>query len=211
MLKCNRLPFPVLMISVILFFKSKYSSSLNVVNHLLLILSINQTTTAMKTILNATLVLLAMGLLINCSAPNPQNEIDAIKAAIELETSSFYKVDEPTWENSWAQAPYAYWSYSDSTGTSFIEGWDNINKNFDSYFKTQVASRNIDVAHPEADLVIERDWKEFRVYGDGAFVQYAQRVKDKEINRDETSQIRVMEKKDGKWLVTYVGIIAKYP
>jgi hypothetical protein len=147
----------------------------------------------------------------SCTAPNDQNEIEAIKKAIELETSSFYKVDEPAWEGSWIQTPYAYWSYSDSTGTSFIEGWDNINKNFDGYFKTQIASRNIDVAHPEADLVIERDWREFRVYGNGAFVQYAQRVKDKQINRDETSQIRVMEKKDGKWLVAYVGIIAKYP
>ena len=178
---------------------------------LLLTLGINQTTTIMKTILNATPVLIALCLLISCNAPNPQNEIGAIKTAIELETSSFYKVDKPAWDGSWAQTPYAYWSYSDSTGTSFIEGWDNINKNFDNYFKTQVASRNIDVAHPEADLVIERDWKEIRVYGDGAFVQYAQRVKDKKINRDETSQIRVMEKKDGKWLVTYVGIIAKYP
>jgi hypothetical protein len=153
----------------------------------------------------------ALLLILSCSAPDPKNEIEAIKKAIEFETSSFLKVEEQNWENAWSQTPYAYWSYSDSTGTSFIEGWDNINKNFDTYFKTQVSNRNIDVAHPDKDLVIERDWKEFRVYGDGAFVQYAQRVRDQEINRDETSQIRVMEKKDGKWLVTYVGIIAKYP
>ena len=155
--------------------------------------------------------LLAVLLTLSCSAPDPKNEIEAIKKAIELETSSFLKVEEENWENAWSQTSYAYWSYSDSTGTSFIEGWDNINKNFDTYFKTQVANRNIDVAHPDKDLEIERDWKEFRVYGDGAFVQYAQRVKDQQIYRDETSQIRVMEKKEGKWQVTYVGIIAKYP
>jgi hypothetical protein len=149
--------------------------------------------------------------LVACSAPSSENEIDAIKKAIESETSSFYKLDRASWENSWVQAPYAYWSYSDSTGTSFIEGWENINKYYDNYLKTGVANRNIDVAHPEDELTIERDYKEVRVYGDGAYVQYTQRVKDQQVERDETSQIRFLEKQNGKWLVAYVGIIAKYP
>ena len=154
---------------------------------------------------------LAFLFLCSCSGPTGKNEIEAIKKAIETETYSFYKLEKQNWEGSWIQTPYAYWSYSDSTGTSFLEGWDAISKNFDGYFKTQIPNRNIDVAHPEDELTIERDWKEFRVYGDGAFVQYTQRVKDNKIERDETSQIRVLEKKDGKWLVAYVGIIAKYP
>ena len=142
---------------------------------------------------------------------NPQNEVEAIKKAIESETLSFIKVDKPAWEGVWVQSSYAYWSYSDSTGTSFVEGWEKINKSFESYFKTQVANRNIDVVHPGDELTIERDYKEFRIYGDGAFVQYNQRVRDKLIQRDETSQIRVLEKQNGKWLIAYVGIIAKYP
>lgn len=149
--------------------------------------------------------------LLACSAPGSENEVEAIKKAIEQETNSFYKVDRSNWEGTWVQSPYAYWSYSDSTGTSFIEGWEKINGNFDSYFKDQVPNRNIDVAHPEDDLTIERDYKEFRVYGDGAYVQYTQRVKDSKIERDETSQIRILEKQNGKWLIAYVGIIAKYP
>ena len=161
--------------------------------------------------MKTTLAILVILLLLSCSAPNPQIEIEAIKQVIEMETASFYKLDRPGWESSWAQTPYAYWSYSDSTGTSFIEGWENINKNFDNYFKTQIPNRNIDVAHPQDELTIERNWKEIRIYGDGAYAQYTQRVKDKQIERDETSQIRVMEKRDGKWMVTYVGIIAKYP
>jgi hypothetical protein len=150
-------------------------------------------------------------LLVSCSKPGELNEIEAIKKAIELETLSFIKLEKQNWESAWVQTPYAYWSYSDSTGTSFIEGWENINKNFDGLFKTGVANRNIDVVQSDKSLVVERDWKEFRVYGNGAFVQWSQRVKDVEINRDETSQIRVMEKVDGKWRVAYVGIIAKYP
>ena len=144
------------------------------------------------------------------SSNNDKNEIDAIKTAIEKETTSFYKVDKSTWDASWVQAPHAYWSYSDSTGTSYIEGWEGINNNFESYFKTQVANRNIDVDKGESELTIEREWQEFRVYGDGAYVRYTQKVKDAQIERDETSQIRILEKIDGLWKVVYVGIIAKY-
>jgi hypothetical protein len=149
--------------------------------------------------------------LVSCSNQNNgENEIDAIKAAIEKETNSFYQVDKATWDASWVQAPHAYWSYSDSTGTSYLEGWDGINNNFDSYFKTQVANRNIDVDKRDSELTIDREWQEFRIYGDGAYVRYTQKVKDSQIDRDETSQIRIMEKKDGAWKVAYVGIIAKY-
>lgn len=146
-----------------------------------------------------------------CFSLTAQDEKAAIKAIIEKETLSFHKVDRQGWQDSWLQVPYAYWSYSDSTGTSFVEGWDAINKTFDTYFKTQVASRQIDVARQGESLTIERVWKEIRVYKNGAFVQYIQKVNDKLINRDETSQIRILEKKDGKWKIVYVGIIAKYP
>jgi hypothetical protein len=137
-------------------------------------------------------------------------EIAALKAAIEKETVSFLEVNKKDWEDAWLQTPYAYWSYSDSTGTSYIEGWTNIRKSFDDYFKTHVANRYIDVAQKDKKLSIDRIWKEFRIYGSGAFVQYTQKVRDGLGDRDETSQIRIMEKKDGKWKVVYVGIIAKY-
>jgi hypothetical protein len=139
-----------------------------------------------------------------------QDEIAAVKAVIEKETFSFQSVDRKSWAGSWLQVPYAYWSYSDSTGTSFVQGWDAINKSFDTYFTTQVSSRQIDVAGK--GLSIERQWGEIRIYKSGAFAQYIQKVKDGLINRDETSQIRILEKgKDGKWKIVYVGIIAKYP
>ena len=157
------------------------------------------------------LILVTLSVLLSCNSSNTgQNDIAAIKAAIENETNSFYKVDRSTWSASWVQGTHAYWSYSDSTGTSFIEGWENISKNFESYFKTQVANRNIDVAKSTSDLTIDRNWQEIKIYGNGAYVRYTQKVKDNQIDRDETSQIRVMEKVDGVWRVAYVGIIAKY-
>lgn len=138
-----------------------------------------------------------------------QDEIAAIKAVIEKETSSFQNVDRKSWEDSWLKTPYAYWSYSDSTGTSFVKGWDAINKSFDTYFKTQVPGRQIDVA--KKGVTIERVWGDIKVYKNGAYVQYLQKVKDQKIDRDETSQIRFLEKVGGQWKIVYVGIIANYP
>jgi hypothetical protein len=129
-----------------------------------------------------------------------QTDKDAIKAVIAKETNSFYKVDYKNWSDTWHKVPYAYWSYSDSTGTSYVEGWDALNKNWEEYFKSTKPSNSI----------IENEFIEIRVYGTGAYVRFIQRVKD-EIDRDETSQIRVLEKKDGKWKVVCVGAIAKYP
>ncbi len=159
-----------------------------------------------KYLIVASLFLLAV---MSASAQDPK-EVAAIKAVLEKETQSFFNVNRKDWEDTWMKSPYSYWSYSDSTGTSFIEGWENIAKSFDEYFKTQVASRNIDVAHSSAKVQIDRKWHDIRIYGNGAYVHYTQKVKDN-IAHDETSQIRVLEKKDGKWKVICVGVIAYYP
>lgn len=141
-----------------------------------------------------------------------QDDKAAIKAIIERETQSFFNADRKGWEETWMHSPYVYWSYSDSTGTSFIEGWEALTRNFDEYFRTQISNRSIDVAHQSDKIQIDRVWKEFRVYGSGAFVHYIQKVKDNGIARDETSQVRVLEKgKDGKWKIVCVGAIAHYP
>jgi len=149
-------------------------------------------------------------LIISSLAAQDTKEVAAIKAVIEKETLSFFNVNRKDWEDSWAQVPYAYWSYSDSTGTSFIEGWEGIKKSFDEYFTTHVASRQIDVAHQTGKVKIDRTWQSFRIYGNGAYVRYSQKVND-DIDRDQTSHVRILEKKDGKWKVVCVGAIAVYP
>ncbi len=129
-----------------------------------------------------------------------QSDKDAIKAVIAKETSAFMNVDYKAWADSWHHVPYAYWSYADSTGTSYIEGWDNLIKTYADYFKTSKPT----------NAEITNEWIEIRVYGTGAYARFVQKVKD-EIDWDETSQVRVLEKKDGKWKVICVGAIAKYP
>ncbi len=131
------------------------------------------------------------------------NEIAAIKEVITKETDSFFGVNKQGWSDCWLKVPYAYWSYSDSTATSFVQGWGGdhgLDKTFDQYFKTAKPSK----------AMITREWLDIKVYGNGAYVRYFQNVKA-EIDHDVTSEMRVLEKQDGKWKIICVGAIAKYP
>jgi hypothetical protein len=127
-----------------------------------------------------------------------QDDVDAIKAVIAKETSAFMNVEYKAWAEAWAKTPYVYWSYSDSTTTSYVDGWDALNKTYAQYFKESRPS------HAE----ITNEWIEIRVYGNGAYARFIQRVKD-DIDTDETSQVRVLEKTDGKWKVVCVWAIAQ--
>jgi hypothetical protein len=151
-----------------------------------------------------------LSIIISSLAAQDAKEVAAIKAVIEKETQSFFSLNQKDWEDTWLQVPYAYWSYSDSTGTSFIEGWKGIKNNFADYFRTHVASRQIDVAHQSTAVKINRTWESIRIYGNGAYVRYTQKV-NTNIDYDETSHIRILEKKDGKWKIVCVGAIASYP
>ena len=148
--------------------------------------------------MNKKAIILLLSLTLTSGFAAAQDEKEAIKAVILRETSAFFNVDHKTWAESWLKAPYAYWSYSDSSGTSFVEGWENLEKTYADYFSQ---------ARP-AKAEIKNEWKEIRVYGDGAYVYFIQRVQD-DIDNEETSQMRILEKKDGKWKVVCVGAIAR--
>ena len=57
--------------------------------------------------------------------------------------------------------------------------------------------------HPE--FMNEFDKKEIRLYGGAGYFRFVQRIYDENIDRDETEQIRVLEKHEGKWLIAYAG------
>lgn len=153
--------------------------------------------------LSPVLIMIVSALIILFCLPpvNAQSDPEkaAIKSVIEQETASFMNLDYKTWSSLWLKVPYAYWSYSDSTGTSYVEGWENLNSTYTDYFKNSKPSKG-EITH---------EWIEIRVFENGAYAYFLQKVYD-EIDRDETSQIRVLEKKDGKWKLICVGAIAKY-
>jgi len=151
----------------------------------------------------SSVLILASALLVFLCMPveaQHDKEKEAIKAVIEQETASFMNLDYKTWSSLWLKTTYVYWSYSDSTGTSFVEGWDNLNTTYADYFKNSKPSK----------AEITNEWIEIRVFEKGAYAHFVQKVYD-EIDHDETSQIRVLEKKDGNWKLICVGAIAKYP
>lgn len=154
----------------------------------------------MKTLLKPLLIVM-IGLFQIVTSAGQSKDAEAIKIVVAKETTSFMNVDYKNWADTWLNATYSYWSYSDSTATSYVEGWNAIDKNFKEYFKSSKPSR----------ATVTNEWQEIRVYGNGAYVRFVQKVKD-DIDRDETSQMRVLEKtKEGKWKVICVGAIAKYP
>jgi ketosteroid isomerase-like protein len=140
-------------------------------------------------------------LLLSASASAQQTDKDQIKAVIEKEARAYFGVDRQAWEVTWLDAPYAFWSYYDSTGGSFVEGTPKIRRNFEEYFST---------AKPSVSK-IDRVWQEFRIYGNGAYVRFVQKITD-EIDHDETSEVRMLEKdKDGKWKIVCLFAMARYP
>ena len=127
-------------------------------------------------------------------------EIEAIKSVITRETSSFMNVDRQGWSQTWMKTPYAYWSYADSTASSYVDGWQAINKTFDQYFRTQKPSQ----------ARITDAWIDVRVYGNGAYARFIQTLKDG-IDTEVTSQVRVLEKEGGKWKIACIGVTVDYP
>ncbi len=123
---------------------------------------------------------------------------EAIKDVIAQETSAFMNVDYKNWADTWLKVPYAYRSYSDATTTTYTEGWEELNKTFADYFKT---------ARP-ANSEIINDWIEIKIFANGAYVRFTQKIKDN-IELEETSQVRVLEKQDGKWKIVCLSAIAK--
>lgn len=127
----------------------------------------------------------------------PENDIAAIKAVIEKETKAFFEIDHKTWADHWVHEPYAFWSFADTTDVNSFTGWADINKGFDEYFKTSKPSQ----------AKIDRQWLDFRIYGDGAYVRFTQKVND-ESRRPEQAEVRVLEKQNGQWKIVCVSVIA---
>ncbi len=125
------------------------------------------------------------------------NDVEAIKAVLEKETKSFNEIDYKTWADTWAHSPYAFWSFADTTDVNSFSGWDTIDASFKDYFKTSKAST----------AKFDRVWHEIKVFGNGAYVRFTQKVYD-DTERPAQAQVRVLEKIKGQWKIVCVTVIA---
>ena len=132
-------------------------------------------------------------------AQKKNNDVEAIKALIQRETKAFFEVDYNTWADSWVHAPYAFWSFADTTDVNSFSGWDQIQNGFSEYFKTSKPST----------AKIDREWLglDVKIYGNGAYVRFNQFVKDG-TNRPGQAEVRVLEKVKGEWKIVCVSVIA---
>jgi len=149
----------------------------------------------MKSIIPLAILLLVITRL---PASAQEAEKEAIKRVVMQETESYLGVDREAWASSWWPVPYAYWLFSDKAGIQYIEGWEQIQSTFESYFKTQKPSRSR----------VSYTWQEIRVYGTGAYVRFQER-NDDNIRVEDTSQMRVLEKRDGKWKIICMSASVK--
>ncbi len=134
---------------------------------------------------------------ITFSAFSQKKDIEAIKALIERETKAFFEIDQKTWAESWAQVPYAFWSFADTTDVNSFSGWQSIEAGFADYFRTAKPS----------PAKIDRTWHEIRVFGNGAYARFTQKVNDN-TRRPPQAEVRVLEKVKGQWKIVCVSVIA---
>ena len=125
-------------------------------------------------------------------------EISNIKAVIEKETKAFFEIDQKAWSDCWAHVPYAFWSFADTTDVNSFSGWEAINHGFADYFASSKPST----------AIIDREWLDVKVFGNGAYVRFTQKVNERDIIRDKQAEVRVLEKVNGQWKIIHVGVIA---
>lgn len=154
--------------------------------------------TITKTTITVALFLTASLNPLSAQKSDPAKEVKNIKALIEKETRAFFEIDKQTWSDCWAHVPYAFWSFADTTDVNSFSGWEAIDQGFAAYFSSSRPS----------EATIEREWLDIRIFGNGAYARFTQKVNDPDISRDEQAEVRVLEKQNGQWKIIHVGVIA---
>jgi hypothetical protein len=151
----------------------------------------------MKTIAGIFCVCTVVCLSVTGMFAQKNNDVDEIKSLIEKETTAFFNIDYKTWASSWSQAPYAFWSFADTTDVNSFSGWESIDAGFREYFQTARPSK----------AKIERNWLDIKVYGNSAYARFTQQVRDNTL-RPPQAEVRFLEKVKGAWKIVCVNVIA---
>jgi len=106
------------------------------------------------------------------------------------------ETDYKGWMDCWVHAPYAYWSFADTTGVNTYEGWKAIEIGFTDYFVTSKPST----------AKVDRRWHEIRVYGNGAYARFVQ-ISTNEGQTVEEDELRILEKQSNQWKIVLVGVM----
>ena len=124
-----------------------------------------------------------------------QADHEAIKRVLRSETEGFFKRDKAVWSNAWAHAPYIHFA-ANLYGGDFmlVQGWDKLEKQFASQFKSSKVSDNVTVQN--SNYTIHQN-------GNMAFVAYDQTLLDSH-GKTTSKETRVVEKISGQWKIINV-------
>lgn len=124
-----------------------------------------------------------------------QTDSDAIKRVLRSETEGFFKRDKTEWSNAWAHTPYIHFA-ANLYGGDFllVKGWDNLEKQFASQFKSSKLSDNVKVQN--SNYTIHQN-------GNMAFVAYDQTLLDSH-GKTTSKESRTVEKINGQWKIINV-------
>lgn len=124
-----------------------------------------------------------------------QDDNAAIKSVLYNETVGFFKRDKAKWEDCWVHAPYISFAANLYGGNfTLIKGWENMEKQFRSQFKSGRPADNVTVKN--ANYTIHQN-------GNMAFVWYDQTLLDSH-GKTDSKESRVVEKINGKWKIIHV-------
>ena len=142
-----------------------------------------------------TYVLVIAIILSGLSETLAQADHEAIKKVLRSETEGFFKRDKAEWSNAWAHTPYVHFA-ANLYGGDFmlIEGWDKLEKQFASQFKSSKVSDKVVVQN--ANYTIHQN-------GNMAFVAYDQTLLDSH-GKTTSKESRVVEKMGGQWKIINV-------
>lgn len=167
----------------------------------------------------ATIALLAIICCVSCkpasdklpeekSSFNEAAEKEAILAAIEGETSSFYKRDYDAWKKYFIQKEYAFqgWNNGDGSFDASV-GWANIDSRIGQYIQNNPVKQG-ETSHPK----VERKNMAVHFFSDKlAYLVWDQYNSDSAMKKFTLSKDqRIMEKEDGQWKIVNVSAFWDY-
>jgi len=134
-----------------------------------------------------------------------EKEKAAIIEVIERQAAAFWAKDFQRWADTWVQAPHIRrLGWSAAGGVVSVEGWEAIG----ARMKKNMAD---DPKPNPTPARLARERFNFRIYADVAWVtfeQHAVATGEPKFDMPGVSyETRILEKRDGKWKVAYLGYL----
>jgi len=140
--------------------------------------------------------LLCAGFIAQSQTSAPTTDEAAIKQVIENESEYFWGRDYKKWKKTWLHEDHVRWTVATKDGVRQFTNWEDWNAEVKSLFESS--------PEPQPYEDVKKYNYQFHIYGDGALVLFEQEAETK------SRELRIMEKKNGKWKIAVVEAIYNF-